>query len=146
MNEFIIPNSNSVSNDFNYSRTDLDAQEQQIAEFIKKGGKVINLDNSEQPKKKSAKKRDFNNQRINSKMHLVLCYLKRSGKRMTGLQIQENGISATTLGSQTRLLNAQASKQYNQKATQAENETSAQHSTAKHLYVLPILTKAFYHY
>lgn len=114
MNEFIIPNSNSVSNDFNYSRTDLDAQEQQIAEFIKKGGKVINLDNSEQPKKKSAKKRDFNNQRINSKIHLVLCYLKRSGKRMTGLQIQENGISATTLGSQTRLLNAQASKQYNQ--------------------------------
>lgn len=115
MNEFIIPNSNSVSNDFNYSRTDLDAQEQQIAEFIKKGGKVINLDNSEQPKKKSAKKRDFNNQRINSKMHLVLCYLKRSGKRMTGLQIQEKfGISATTLGSQTRLLNAQAGKQYNQ--------------------------------
>ena len=115
MNEFIIPNSNSVSNDFNYSRTDLDAQEQQIAEFIQKGAKVIYLGNSEQPKKKSAKKRDFNNQRINSKMHLVLCYLKRSGKRMTGLQIQEKfGISATTLGSQTRLLNAQASKQYNQ--------------------------------
>ena len=61
---------------------------------------------------------------------------------MTGLQIQEKfGISATTLGSQTRLLNAQASKQYNQTATQAENETSAQHS--QHLYVLPILTKAF---
>ena len=115
MNEFIIPNSNFVSNAFSKCRTDLDAQEQQIAEFIKKGGKVINLDNSEQPKKKSAKKRDFNNQRINSKMHLVLCYLKRSGKRMTGLQIQEKfGISATTLGSQTRLLNAQASKQYNQ--------------------------------
>ncbi|EGE15088.1 hypothetical protein JHQ51_01180 [Moraxella catarrhalis] len=115
MNEFIIPNSNSVSNDFNYSRTDLDAQEQQIAEFIKKGGKVINLDNSEQPKKKSAKKRDFNNQRINSKMHLVLCYLKRSGKRMTGTQIQEKfGISAQTLGVQMSLINEQASKQYNQ--------------------------------
>ena len=115
MNEFIIPNFNFVSNAFSKCRTDLDAQEREIAEFIKKGGKVINLDNSEQPKKKSAKKRDFNNQRINSKMHLVLCYLKRSGKRMTGLQIQEKfGISATTLGSQTRLLNAQASKQYNQ--------------------------------
>lgn len=115
MNEFIIPNSNSVSNDFNYSRIDLDAQEQQIAEFIKKGGKVINLDNSEQPKKKSAKKRDFNNQRINSKMHLVLCYLKRSGKRMTGTQIQEKfGISAQTLGVQMSLINEQASKQYNQ--------------------------------
>ena len=92
MNEFIIPNFNSVSNDFNYSRTDLDAQEQQIAEFIKKGGKVINLDNSEQPKKKSAKKRDFNNQRIKSEMHLVLCYLKKSGKRMTGTQIQEKSV------------------------------------------------------
>ena len=58
MNEFIIPNSNSVSNDFNYSRTDLDTQEQQIAEFIKKGaGKVINLDNSEQPKKKNQQKK-----------------------------------------------------------------------------------------
>ncbi|RKM33441.1 hypothetical protein [Moraxella catarrhalis] len=105
MNEFIIPN--SVSND--YSRTDLDAQEREIAEFIKKGGKVINLDNSEQPKKKS--KRDFNNQRPNSKMHLVLCYLKKSGKRMTGIQIQEKfGISAVTLGTQARLLNAQAGK------------------------------------
>lgn len=115
MNNFILTDIGNESNAFNYPRTDLDAQEQQIAEFIKKGGKVINLDNSEQPKKKSAKKRDFNNQRINSKMHLVLCYLKRSGKRMTGLQIQEKfGISATTLGSQTRLLNAQASKQYNQ--------------------------------
>ena len=111
MNEFIIPNFNFVSNAFSKCRTDLDAQEQQIAEFIKKGGKVINLDNSEQPKKKSAKKRDFNNQRINSKMHLVLCYLKRSGKRMTGLQIQEKfGIWASTLGSQTRLLNARAGK------------------------------------
>ena len=68
MNEFIIPNFNFVSNAFSKCRTDLDAQEQQIAEFIKKGGKVINLDNSEQPKKKSAKKRDFNNQRINSKI------------------------------------------------------------------------------
>ena len=115
MNEFIIPNFNFVSNAFSKRRTDFDAQEREIAKYIKKGGKVINLDNSEQPKKKSAKKRDFNNQRINSKMHLVLCYLKRSGKRMTGLQIQEKfGISATTLGSQTRLLNAQASKQYNQ--------------------------------
>ena len=111
MNEFIIPNFNFVSNAFSKRRTDFDAQEREIAEFIKKGGKVINLDNSEQPKKKSAKKRDFNNQRINSKMHLVLCYLKRSGKRMTGLQIQEKfGISATTLGVQTRLLNAQAGK------------------------------------
>ena len=55
MNEFIIPNSNSVSNDFNYSRTDLDAQEQQIAEFIKKGGKVINLDNSNSQRKNQQK-------------------------------------------------------------------------------------------
>lgn len=109
MNEFIIPN--SVSND--YSRTDLDAQEREIAEFIKKGGKVINLDNSEQPKKKSVKKCHayFNNQRLNSKIHLVLCYLKKSGKRMTGIQIQEKfRIWASTLGSQTRLLNAQAGK------------------------------------
>ncbi|OAV06012.1 hypothetical protein [Moraxella catarrhalis] len=105
MNEFIIPN--SVSND--YSRTDLDAQEQQIAEFIKKCGKVINLDNTKRPKKKS--KRDFNNQGIKSEMHLVLCYLKKSGKRMTGIQIQEKfGISAVTLGTQARLLNAQAGK------------------------------------
>lgn len=111
MNNFILTDIGNESNAFNYPRTDLDAQEQQIAEFIKKGGKVINLDNSEQPKKKSAKKRDFNNQRLNSKIHLVLCYLKKSGKRMTGLQIQEKfGISATTLGSQTRLLNAQAGK------------------------------------
>ncbi|OAV36349.1 hypothetical protein AO365_0744 [Moraxella catarrhalis] len=44
-------------------------------------------------------------------MHLVLCYLKRSGKRMTGLQIQEKfGISAVTLGVQMELLNAQAGK------------------------------------
>lgn len=110
MNEFIIPNFNFVSNAFSKRRTDFDAQEREIAEFIKKGGKVINLD-KEQPKKKSVKKRDFNNQRINSKMHLVLCYLKKSGKRMTGLQIQEKfGISAVTLGVQTRLLNAQAGK------------------------------------
>ena len=44
-------------------------------------------------------------------MHLVLCYLKKSGKRMTGTQIQEKfGISATTLGVQMELLNAQADK------------------------------------
>lgn len=113
MNSIILTDTNDESNAFSKRRTDLDAQEQQIAEFIKKGGKVINLDNSEQPKKKSAKKCHayFNNQKINSKMHLVLCYLKRSGKRMTGLQIQEKfGISATTLGVQTRLLNAQAGK------------------------------------
>lgn len=110
MNEFIIPNFNFVSNAFSKRRTDFDAQEREIAEFIKKGGKVINLD-KEQPKKKSVKKRDFNNQRINSKMHLVLCYLKKSGKRMTGLQIQEKfGISAVTLGVQMELLNAQAGK------------------------------------
>ena len=115
MNEFIIPNFNFVSNAFSKRRTDFDAQEREIAEKKKKGGKVINLDNSEQPKKKSAKKRDFNNQRINSKMHLVLCYLKRSGKRMTGTQIQEKfGISAQTLGVQMSLINEQASKQYNQ--------------------------------
>lgn len=111
MNNFILTDIGNESNAFNYPRTHLDAQEQQIAEFIKKGGKVINLDNSERSKKKSAKKRDFNNQRLNSKMHLVLCYLKRSGKRMTGTQIQEKfGIWASTLGSQTRLLNAQAGK------------------------------------
>lgn len=111
MNNFILTDIGNESNAFNYSRTDLDAQEQQIAEFIKNGGKVINLDNSERPKKKSAKKRDFNNQRLNSKMHLVLCYLKRSGKRMTGIQIQEKfGIWASTLGVQTRLLNARAGK------------------------------------
>lgn len=111
MNEFIIPNFNFVSNAFNYSRTDLDAQEQQIAEFIKNGGKVINLDNTKRPKKKSVKKRDFNNQRIKSEMHLVLCYLKKSGKRMTGTQIQEKfGISAVTLGVQMELLNARAGK------------------------------------
>lgn len=111
MNNFILTDIGNESNAFNYPRTHLDAQEQQIAEFIKKGGKVINLDNTKRPKKKSVKKRDFNNQRIKSEMHLVLCYLKRSGKRMTGLQIQEKfGISATTLGVQTRLLNEQAGK------------------------------------
>lgn len=111
MNNFILTDIGNESNAFNYPRTDLDAQEQQIAEFIKKGGKVINLDNSEQPKKKSAKKRDFNNQRLNSKIHLVLCYLKKSGKRMTGIQIQEKfGIWASTLGVQMELLNAQAGK------------------------------------
>ena len=113
MNEFIIPNFNFVSNAFSKCRTDFDAQEQQIAEFIKNGGKVINLDNTKRPKKKSVKSHhaDFNNQGIKSEMHLVLCYLKRSGKRMTGLQIQEKfGISATTLGVQTRLLNARAGK------------------------------------
>ncbi|OAV09296.1 hypothetical protein AO377_1213 [Moraxella catarrhalis] len=111
MNNLILTEISHESNAFNYSRTDLDAQEQQIAEFIKHGGKVINLDNTKRPKKKSVKKRDFNNQRINSNMHLVLCYLKRSGKRMTGLQIQEKfGISAVTLGVQMELLNAQAGK------------------------------------
>lgn len=111
MNNFILTDIGNESNAFNYPRTHLDAQEQQIAEFIKKGGKVINLDNTKRPKKKSVKKRDFNNQRIKSEMHLVLCYLKKSGKRMTGIQIQEKfRIWASTLGSQTRLLNAQADK------------------------------------
>lgn len=113
MNEFIIPNFNFVSNAFSKRRTDFDAQEREIAEFIKKGGKVINLDNSEQPKKKSVKSHhaNFNNSGIKSEMHLVLCYLKRSGKRMTGIQIQEKfGIWASTLGNQTRLLNARAGK------------------------------------
>lgn len=113
MNNLILIEISHESNAFNYSRTDLDAQEQQIAEFIKNGGKVINLDNTKRPKKKSVKSHhaNFNNQGIKSEMHLVLCYLKRSGKRMTGLQIQEKfGISATTLGSQTKLLNAKAGK------------------------------------
>lgn len=113
MNNLILTEISHESNAFNYSRTDLDAQEQQIAEFIQNGGKVINLDNTKRPKKKSAKKCHayFNNQRLNSKMHLVLCYLKKSGKRMTGTQIQEKfGISATTLGVQMELLNAQADK------------------------------------
>lgn len=111
MNNFILTDIGNESNAFNYPRTHLDAQEQQIAEFIKNGGKVINLDNTKRPKKKSVKKRDFNNQRIKSEMHLVLCYLKKSGKRMTGTQIQEKfGISASTLGVQTRLLNEQAGK------------------------------------
>ena len=113
MNEFIIPNFNFVSNAFSKRRTDFDAQEREIAEFIKKGGKVINLDNTKRPKKKSVKSHhaNFNNSGIKSEMHLVLCYLKRSGKRMTGLQIQEKfGISASTLGNQTRLLNARAGK------------------------------------
>lgn len=113
MNNLILTEISHESNAFNYSRTDLDAQEREIAEFIKHGGKVINLDNTKRPKKKSVKSHhaDFNNQGIKSEMHLVLCYLKRSGKRMTGLQIQEKfGISATTLGVQTRLLNAQAGK------------------------------------
>ena len=113
MNNLILTEISHESNAFNYPRTHLDAQEQQIAEFIKKGGKVINLDNTKRPKKKSVKSHhaNFNNSGIKSEMHLVLCYLKRSGKRMTGLQIQEKfGISATTLGVQTRLLNAQAGK------------------------------------
>lgn len=113
MNEFIIPNFNFVSNAFSKRRTDFDAQEREIAKYIKKGGKVINLDNTKRPKKKSVKSHhaNFNNSGIKSEMHLVLCYLKRSGKRMTGIQIQEKfGISATTLGVQTRLLNAQAGK------------------------------------
>ena len=56
MNEFIIPNSNSVSNDFNYSRTDLDAQEQQIAEFIKKVAKssILTIPNSQRKISKKA--------------------------------------------------------------------------------------------
>lgn len=113
MNNFILTDIGNESNAFSKCRTDLDAQEREIAEFIKKGGKVINLDNSEQPKKKSVKSHhaNFNNPGIKSEMHLVLCYLKRSGKRMTGIQIQEKfGIWASTLGSQTRLLNAQAGK------------------------------------
>lgn len=113
MNEFIIPNFNFVSNAFSKRRTDFDAQEREIAKYIKKGGKVINLDNTKRPKKKSAKSHhaNFNNQGIKGEMHLVLCYLKRSGERMTGIQIQEKfGISATTLGVQTKLLNAKAGK------------------------------------
>lgn len=111
MNSIILTDTNDESNAFSKCRTDFDAQEREIAEFIKNGGKVINLDNTKRPKKKSVKKRDFNNQRLNSKMHLVLCYLKKSGKRMTGIQIQEKfGIWASTLGVQTRLLNAQAGK------------------------------------
>ena len=105
MNSIILTDTNDESNAFSKCRTDLDAQEREIAEFIKHGGKVINLDNTKRPKKKSVKSHhaNFNNSGIKSEMHLVLCYLKRSGKRMTG-------ISATTLGSQTRLLNAQAGK------------------------------------
>ncbi|AZQ93814.1 hypothetical protein C0145_06410 [Moraxella catarrhalis] len=113
MNSIILTDTNDESNAFSKRRTDFDAQEREIAEFIKKGGKVINLDNTKRPKKKSVKSHhaNFNNSGIKSEMHLVLCYLKRSGKRMTGLQIQEKfGISATTLGVQTRLLNAQAGK------------------------------------
>lgn len=113
MNKFIIPNSNFVSNAFSKRRTDFDAQEREIAEFIKNGGKVINLDNQKKSKK-AMKKRSvvFNGQSTaNAKMHLVLCYLQKSGKRMTGLQIQEKfGISAQTLGVQMSLINEQAGK------------------------------------
>ena len=52
MNKFIIPNSNFVSNAFSKRRTDFDAQEREIAEFIKNGGKVINLDNQKKSKKR----------------------------------------------------------------------------------------------
>ena len=113
MNSIILTDTNDESNAFSKRRTDLDAQEQQIAEFIKKGGKVINLDNTKRPKKKSVKSHhaNFNNSGIKSEMHLVLCYLQKSGKRMTGLQIQEKfGISATTLGVQMSLINEQAGK------------------------------------
>ena len=113
MNKPILTDIDQNSNAFNYPRAKLDVQEREIAEFIKNGGKVTNLDNTKRPKKKSVKSHhsDFNNQGINSKMHLVLCYLKRSGERMTGTQIQEKfGIWASTLGNQTRLLNARASK------------------------------------
>lgn len=113
MNNLMLTDIGNESNAFNYPRTDLDAQEQQIAEFIKNGGKVINLDNQKKSKK-AMKKRSvvFNGQSTaNAKMHLVLCYLKRSGKRMTGLQIQEKfGISAQTLGVQMSLINEQAGK------------------------------------
>ena len=72
MNSIVLTDTNDESNAFSKCRTDLDAQEREIAEFIKKGGKVINLDNTKRPKKKSAKSHhaDFNNQGIKSEMHL----------------------------------------------------------------------------
>lgn len=94
MNEFIIPNSNSVSNDFNYSRTDLDAQEQQIAEFIKKGGKVINL-NKEQTKKMVCKAHACRQYNPNAKIRLLLSHLQKTGEHMTSAQIKKQfGIKA----------------------------------------------------
>ena len=67
MNEFIIPNFNFVSNAFSKRRTDFDAQEREIAKYIKKGGKVINLDNTKRPKKKSVKSHISDNFRGSNK-------------------------------------------------------------------------------
>ena len=50
MNEFIIPNFNFVSNAFSKRRTDFDAQEREIAEFIKKVAKSSILIKSRQRK------------------------------------------------------------------------------------------------
>lgn len=95
MNEFIIPNFNFVSNAFSKRRTDFDAQEREIAEFIKKGGKVINL-NKEQTKKMVCKAhacRQYKNP--NAKIRLLLSHLQKTGEHMTSAQIEKQfGIKA----------------------------------------------------
>lgn len=97
MNEFIISNFNFVSNAFSKRRTDLDAQEREIAEFIKNGGKVINLD-KEQTKKMVRKAhacRQYKNP--NSKIRLLLSHLQKTGEHMTSAQIQKQfGIEAAS--------------------------------------------------
>ena len=76
MNEFIIPNFNFVSNAFSKRRTDFDAQEREIAEFIKKGGKVINL-NKEQTKKMVCKAHACRQYNPNAKIRLLLSHLQK---------------------------------------------------------------------
>lgn len=95
MNSIILTDTNDESNAFNYPRTHLDAQEREIAKYIKKGGKVINL-NKEQPKKMVCKAhacRQYKNP--NAKIRLLLSHLQKTGEHMTSAQIKKQfGIKA----------------------------------------------------
>ena len=109
MNKFIIPKSNFVSNAFSKRRTDFDVQEREIAKYVKKGGKVINLD-KEQTKKvvrKAHACRQYKNP--NAKIRLLLSHLQKTGEHMTSAQIKKQfGIEAA--GSAVSRLNQREGK------------------------------------
>lgn len=94
MNSIILTDTNDESNAFSKCRTDFDAQEREIAEFIKKGGKVINL-NKEQTKKMVCKAHACRQYNPNAKIRLLLSHLQKTGEHMTSAQIKKQfGIKA----------------------------------------------------